>query len=468
MAKIPLLQGAYADSSAAFRTSYPVNYEPTLVDSGISEGYLTNTPGVTTVGTGHGRDRAAINWNGNCYRVMGELLIKIASDFSVTVLGNVGDNQLPATLDYSFDSLVCWSNGNQFYWNPDDGLTQVTDPNLGTPIDGLWIDSYFMSTDGQYMAVTELADPYVVDPLKYGSSEADPDPINALAKVRGQVYALNRYTIQNFQDIGGTGFPFTNNPSGLIPRGVVGTHSWSYFLETFAFVGSARNEQLSVFLAGAGDSVCISTSEIDRILQDVSEADQALITCESRFEDGEQRFYIHLPTQTLVYMHQASLKNKEPVWHLLADGALMDEPYSPRNMALAHDKWIVGDASGNIGYLDETVATRWGNIVGSQFDTMFLYNEGHGGIVQSLELVGLPGRAPFGVTPTIALSWTFDGQTWSQERFISMGGFGQRRKRVQWRPKFRFSNYVGLRFRSANAAPTSWAALQAQIEALAV
>lgn len=470
--KIPLLAGAYADSSAAFHSSYPTNYEPTLVDSGLSEGYLSNAPGTTLIGTGPGADRGAINWNGVCYRVMGSKLISVTVDGTVTVLGDVGDNGLPVSMDYSFDRLGIASNQNLFYYctpsGPNPGVTQVTDVDLGVVLDVMWIDSYWMTTDGENLVVTELNDPYSVDPLKYGSSETDPDPVEALAKVRGEVYALNRNTIQNFQDIGGTGFPFTNNPGGLIPRGVVGTQAWAYFLETFAFVGSARNEQLSIYLAGAGESISISTSEIDRMLADVSVTDAALIQCEARVEEGEQRFYVHLPTQTLVYMHQASLQNKQPVWHLLADGALMDQAYSPRNMALAYDRWVVGNADGQIGLLDPAVATRWGNIVGDRFDTQFLYNGGKGGILQVLELAGLPGRAPFGITPTIALSWTFDGQTWSQERFISMGGFGERQKRVQWRPKFRFRNYVGLRFRSANAALTSWAALEAQIEPLSV
>jgi len=467
--KVPLLAGVYADSSAAFHTSYPINLEPTLVKSGLSEGYISDVPGVTEIGTGPGADRGSINWNGSCYRVMGSKLVSVSAGGTVTTLGDVGDDGLPVTMDYSFDRLAIWSNGDLFYYQTSTGLvTQVTDPDLGTVIGGMWIDSYFMSTDGENLIVTELNDPYAVDPLKYGSSETDPDPVVNLCKVRGEVYALNRYTIQNFQDLGGTGFPFTNNPGGMIPRGVVGTHAWAYFLETFAFVGSGRDEALSVYLAGAGQSISISTSEIDGILATWTVAEQALIQCEGRTEKGEQRLYVHGPDKTLVYMHQASLLNKEPVWHILADGALMDEAYSPRNMVQVYDRWMVGDATGRVGFLDDTTSLRWGNIVGWQFDTMFLYGEGKGGIIQVVELAGLPGRAPFGVEPTCALSWTLDGQVWSQERFISMGGFGERRKRVQWRPKVRFANYVGLRFRSANASIATWAALEVQVEALSV
>jgi hypothetical protein len=50
-----------------------------------------------------------------------------------------------------------------------------------------------------------------------------------------------------------------------------------------------------------------------------------------------------------------------------------------------------------------------------QFDVGPVYNEAKGGIVSKLELVGLPGRAPFGATGSIWLSMTRDGQNFSVE-----------------------------------------------------
>ena len=65
-----------------------------------------------------------------------------------------------------------------------------------------------MLTDGEFLIVTELNDPFSVSPLKYGSSEADPDPVKAILKLRNEPYALNRYTIEVFDNVGGEGFPF--------------------------------------------------------------------------------------------------------------------------------------------------------------------------------------------------------------------------------------------------------------------
>jgi hypothetical protein len=70
----------------------------------------------------------------------------------------------------------------------------------------VWVDGYFMTTDGEFLVITELNNPFAVDPLKYGSSEADPDPVKSLLKLRNEVYALNRHTIEVFDNTGRRAF----------------------------------------------------------------------------------------------------------------------------------------------------------------------------------------------------------------------------------------------------------------------
>jgi hypothetical protein len=206
--QIPILSGIYTDNGPDLRTSYPVNLVPVPKQSGISAGFLRPGDGIVANGTGPGTDRGGINWRGKCYRVMGTKLVEVASNGAVTVLGDVGGptNGL-VTFDYSFDQLAIASGGRLYYWN-ETTLTQVTDPDLGTVLDVVWVDGYFMTTDGEFLIVTELSDPTQVNPLKYGSSEVDPDPVVALLKLRNEIYALNRNTIEVFDNVGGDLFPF--------------------------------------------------------------------------------------------------------------------------------------------------------------------------------------------------------------------------------------------------------------------
>ena len=118
MTQIAILNGIYTDSGPDLRTSYPINLLPVPKQNGINTGYLRPADGITANGTGPGIDRGGINWNGICYRVMGSKLVTVADDGSITVLGDVGNDNSYVTLDYDFDLLGIASNNNLFFWNP--------------------------------------------------------------------------------------------------------------------------------------------------------------------------------------------------------------------------------------------------------------------------------------------------------------------------------------------------------------
>lgn len=465
MLKVPIIAGIYADSVADFVESYPINREPVVLNTGLSEGYLRASPGITELGQGPGPDRGAINWQGVCYRVMGTKLVSMGSGGAYTVLGDVGSGG-QCSLDYSFDNLIVGAGGNLFYWNAADGFRQVTDPDLGTVVDVIWIDGYTMTTDGEFLVVTDLNDPMAVDPIKYGSSEEDPDPVTGLFRIRGEVYALNRNTIEVFSNIGGNGFPFQRESGAQIPFGCVGPHAKALYLQSFAFVGSARNEALGVYVAGPGDATKISTRRIDALIAALGEQQAAEIVMESRSDEDEQRLLIHLPTQTLVFYASASKAAGRNIWGILASGVMADDPYRGRNCVLTNGLWLVGDALGKIGYINNNVQTHFGEIAGWRFDTALLFNDNGRGLVSSAELSGLPGRAPIGVDPRVFFSYTLDGVTWSQEYVISTGGAGQRAKRMQWRRPFRFDRWAGMRFRGADGGMAGFARLDIDVEAL--
>lgn len=467
--QIPILQGIYTTEESDFRQSLPVNMEPVIIDSGISKGYLRTAPGIVQLGgmAGPGADRGAIVWNGVHYRVMGSKFIRVDAVGVVTVLGDVGPGG-PVTFDYSFDRLGIASGARFFYWDGST-LTAVTDPDLGQVIDFIWVDGYFMTTDGEYLVVTELQDPTQVDPLKYGSSEADPDPVIALVKLRGEVYALNRYTIEVFQNRGTTGFPFQRQPGAMIPKGCVGTHAKASLLETFAFVGGSRDEDISVYLAGDGTAIPIGTREVDILLNELTPTQQGTIELEARKSRGDTRLLVHLPTgPTMVYYHEASKASGMPIWTIHRGGIEMDQAYPLRHLCLVDGQWVGGTEDGRLGCLDYGADTHFSSEVGWRFDTAFAYNEGLGVIFKSLELVGTPGRAPMGADPRVFMSYTLDGETWSQERALSYGRRGNRAKRVQWRPMIHMRRYAGLRFRGASTGVVSWARLEAEVEGLAV
>lgn len=462
--QISLLSGITTDTDADFRTSYPVNLVPVPKDTGISKGYLRAAPGITQMATGFGPVRGSLVAGDICYQVSGDQLVRVLPHGGVEDLGGVGPGGF-VSMDYSFTRFCVVSGGKAYLFLSQ--LEQITDPDIGYPIDVVWIDGYFMFTDGNFLYHTELNDPYSIDPLKYASSEIDPDRVTGLLKYRNELYVLNRNTIEVFDNTGGSGFAFTRLPGGLIPKGCVGTKAKTLFAETFAWVGSARNEPCSVYMASGGSAVKIATREVEERIAQYTEDQLALTVVEAKADKMHQHLYIHLPNETLVYDFNASQAVGEPVWFFMSTGVSGINPYRAMFFAYCYGKWIVGDTQDSrIGFIDESVTTQYGQIAGWQFDTMLLYNASKGAIVHSLELVGTTGRAPEGQTPTVFTSYTLDGQTWSDEKQASMGATGNRQQRVVWRRQGKMENFRGQRFRGANATPISWARLEAEIEPL--
>jgi hypothetical protein len=467
--QIPILNGIYTDNGPDLRTSYPVNMVPVPKNSGISSGFLRPGDGIVANGSGPGVDRGGINWNGTCYRVMGTKLVIVANDGTVTVLGDVGGPVYTlVTLDYSFDRLAIASGGRLYYWNTTTGLMQVTDPDLGVVIDFCWVDGYFMTTDGANLVVTELSDPLQVNPLKYGSSEVDPDPVVALLKLRNEVYALNRNTIEVFDNVGAEFFPFQRIDGAQIQKGVIGTFGCCVFMEQVAFLGSGRNEQPGIYLGANATANKISTQEIDDLLMNYTEVQLATAKLEARNDKAHQHLYVHLPDRTLVYDGAASQELGEMVWFTLTTTTAGFAQYRARNLVWAYDKWLVGDPqSSNIGYLVDTIGTHWGQKVRWEFGTLIVYNEGNGALFHELELVALTGRVALGVDPQISTSYSLDGMSWSQDRFIRAGTTGNTKKRLAWFQQGNMRNWRIQRFRGDSDSHIAFARLEAQIEGLA-
>jgi hypothetical protein len=464
--QIPILSGIWTDARADFRSEYPRNLIPIVAATGINTSYLRPADGIVAQGTGPGVSRGGIEWDGVLYRVLGQKLCRIDAAGAVTVLGDIpGSDRV--TMTYSFDYLAIAANGGLYLYDGST-LAQNADPDLGTVLDVIWVDGYFLTTDGEFLVITELNNPFAVDPFKYGSSEVDPDPVKAIVKLRNEVYALNRHTVEVFQNTGQTGFPFERVPGAQLQRGAIGTHCVTVFLEQIAFLGSGQNEAPGVWLGGNGNTAKISTREVDLILAEYTEAELATAFFETRVDRNYQHLLMHLPRKTLVYDGAASQVLSEPVWFCLSTSLDGSTPWRSQSLVWAYNRWNTADTtSAALGYLTDTVSTQWGQTVGWQFQTAIIYNDSRGAIVHTLELVALPGRVALGEDPRISTQYSLDGVTWSQPKWIAAGKIGDRAKRLQWLQQGAFRNWRVQRFAGTSDAYLSVARLEAQLEGLA-
>ena len=464
--QIPILSGIYADGSPNFRTSYPKNMVPVPKENGISKGYLRPGEGIVALGTGPGISRGAINWNGELYRIMGTSLVSISSANVVTVIGDVGSGGR-VTFDYGFTYLAVTSGGRLYLY---DGTTlaQVTDPDLGVALDVVWVDGYYMTTAGEFLVITELNNPFAVNPLKYGSSEVDPDPIKAIWKLRNEIYALNRYTIEVFDNVGTANFPFQRISGAQIQKGTVGTFACCVFMDAIAFIGGGRNEAPAIYLGANGNAQKISTREIEEVLQEYTEAELSISYIEEKIDRAHQHLIVHLPRHTFVFDGAASTALSMPVWFMLSSTVVDEDIWNATECIWCYDRWNVAHpTTTQFGYLVENISTHWGETIGWEFGTLIVYNAGNGALFHDMELVSLTGSTAFGVDPTIWTQYSVDGITWSVEKGISAGTIGQRNKRLVWFQQGNMRNMRMQRFRGTSDAHVAVAALEARIEPLA-
>lgn len=470
--QIPILSGIYTNRASDFRVSYPINLVPVTQSEGISDGYLRPADGIIEFNNIPlpGVDRGAINWEDVCYRVLGNKLVKLSKEGNVSILGEVGGARDQIAITYSFDFLAVVSEGNLYYYSSSTNQFQhVTDPNLGVIIDITWVGGYFMMTDGEFLIVTELNDPTVIDPFKYGSAEVDPDPILAVHRIFNEVYSVNRYTIEVFVNVGGSGFPFQKVDGAQMTRGSIGTHCTCVFENTIAFIGGGRKESISIWLGAGGNTTSIASREINLLLKTYSQEELSAAILETRVDNSYLHLYVHLPDKTLVYDAAATRALGQPVWFVLTAGINRIGPYLARNLIWCYDKWIAGDPiNARIGFMSDEVSTLYGEITEWEFATSIIYNEGRGAIFYELELVGLPGRAEFGENPIIDTQYSLDGEVWSQRKYIRAGKFGDRLKRLVWLSQGDMRNWRIQRFHGTSDSRLTVARLEARLESLEV
>lgn len=463
--QVPIVSGIYSDAAGDFRTSYPENLVPVPKENGISQGYLRPADGIVQFSSVSGIDRGGIFWNGAHYRVIGEKLATVSADGAVNEIGVIQGAE-PVSFAYSFDRLAIAADMSLYYYK--DGIvSKVTDSDIGAVKYVLWADGYFLTTDGEFIVQTELNDPTSVNPLKYGSSEANPDQIQCLKKVRREVYAINRFTTEVFDNVGGDFFAFQVIPGAQIEKGAVGRWAACEFNEAIAMVGSGFNEPPAVYIVSNGQSAKISTREIETHLKTLSDSELSGIYVESKSDRYHLNLMIHCPDRCLVYDLSASQVMQQPIWHVLHSGNVDRQQYRARGHVYAYGEWIAGDpTSQKLGRLTSDLSTHYGETVGWEFGTQILYGEGIGAIVHTLELIGLTGNTALGVNPTVWTSYTLDGREWSMEKAIQAGKRGERAKRLQWRGQGQMRQWRAQKFRGTSDTRISFARLEVQAEPL--
>lgn len=463
MTEISILSGIYSNKTADYRQSYPVNYYPVVLATGISKGYLRQTPGIQMFASGAGVERGSIVFQDQLYKVAGTTLTRVYANGVVEELATIPGYQ-KVSMAKSFDKICIVADGKAFYWSVSNGLQQITDPDFGSANDVIYVDGYFLFVDRQFIFNSMLNDPLAIDPLSFGSAEVEGDPIIGIIKIRNEPYVCGSETIEVFQNVGGSGFPFQRVDGAMITKGIVGTYAKVEAEDALFFVGSGRGEAPSVYLASGGQAQKIASDEVEKLIQSYSDMQLQDILCETYTANGQFFIMIHLPNETVVYDLYGSRVAGISLWHIRkSDGG----NYRARGFQRIYGKWVVGDSSdGRIGELRDDVATEYGATVFREFTTPLGFTDGMSYIVHEARLFGIPANTALSTNPKVSMSKSENGRTYSQERWAPSGRIGDYNYTPVWRQVGRASYQMTMKFRVANNSFYTPSRLEVRAEVL--
>lgn len=464
---LPLIQGDKVDNNVEYRSALPVNMYAVNKKIFNAQGYMINFFGLSEHAQGVGKDRGAI-WVSTLaleghYRVSGNALISISTTGSVTNLGEIpGAEQV--SMSASFNNLAIVAGGKLFYYNVGSGLREITNANVGNPIDIVWIDGVFVLTDARLIYQSDVANEENFNVLDFADAEFSIDSSRGVGKNEDdELVVFGAFSIEHFQNIGASEFQFQRINSKAQKIGILGTHCKKEMKGRW-YTLSRRNEtDPSFHIISLGSEKSISSRETDKILGEYTDIELNDVTIDVAVIDKTKFVIYHLPNETLVFNENISdTMGSDNAWTIIKSDVLGDDVYRGKNILRdgRNGRWTIGDKIDNrIGYLDKSLSTHYDEIAEWILYTPFVKIETLS--IDLLEIETIPGIINGLISDaTVAVSFTTNGRLYSNEFFKLYGEKYEYNTRFYETRLGYVENYIGIKLRGASRSRMSFANLR--------
>lgn len=458
---LPIGFGFYQSESLPFSAQRCVNWMPTVNEGEATAGRKLVQPlGLKALASsGKGSNRGALVMAGIPYFVQGMSLVSVSSSNEVTNHGTItGGGRVSMATNGRYLVIVVPGKTSYAFDNTDNSLTPITNENFRLAGSVVFKDGYFVfsSYDGTVFFNSALNNPLEFDALDFGSAEINPDKITGLHVNHNELFVAGYETIELFQNVGGSGFPFQRIPGANIQKGVRAPFSLVEFDNTFCFVGGGLNEKPAIWkVTGSSSAQKISTDAIDRVIQSFT-SEEIEASFALTFSDRGQFLALftfesaNKSSRTFVYNATASAYMQASVWFELQSGA-KDNRFRVQSIAYAYGKLMVGDSlGGTIGELDYNTLNYYGDDIWRRSVTSPFNNQGlpiFAGDFEATFESGVGLTNGNGSDPKVALDFSDDGgRTFSYSTNRSIGKKGKYGQRAVWTRQGRFpvARTIGL------------------------
>lgn len=355
---------------------------------------------------------------------------------------------------------------NAYIYTVSGGLVPVSDMDFDGPVSDVnYIDGYFEFTkkDGQEFFISDLRDGASYISTDFSRAEADPDYNVRSFVLRNQLYVFGQQTIQGFQNVGGTGFPFVYIQGSVQAVGLASIYAIAEINDLMVFLGWSENEYPSIWISNGGSVEKLSTIAID---QEIStyDADTIAACFTWNYSQAGAQFVAFTFPGERCFVFDFTAKE----WHTRESVDNMGElvPCRITGVVKAYGVLMVGDALSNkIGILNQSTYTEYGDEIRRRFVTPHIDNEGMPFFIDSVELVSKTGiglSTGQGSNPLVSMSVSKDGgRTFSGGITRSVGAIGEYNQRPIWNQLGRVAREVCFRFEMSDPVP--WAFTKVEV-----
>jgi len=481
--QLEIATGFYQSASSPLNSQRCINLRPIIpqAETSFNRRALFGAPGIKTFSTSGatilGVNRGSQVMKGVPYFINGSRIYSLTSAGVVTDHGAItGSGQVSLATNGQFLVIVISTGEGFVYDNVADSVTQITDANYRLSSTVVFKDGFFVfsAIDGSVFFNSALNDPFTYDALDFGTAEINPDRIVGLHVNHNELFVAGEETIELFQNIGGSGFPFQRIPGANIQKGVYAKFTLREFDNTFVFVGGGENEQAAIWKVTGSSSVQkISTSAIDNAIQEFNEEELSNAFAYDYSEGGN--FFVgftftstRIPSKTFEYNATTSALSGLSTWNERQTG-VTDNRWRVNSLLRIFGKLLVGDQiDGRIGELDLDEFEEYGEVLFWSKSSAPFQQQGVAYFNGEIELfmeAGVGLTTGQGSTPIVRMDFSDDGgRTFSNEFSRTYGKIGRFNQRTIWRRQGRIPVSRIIRFTGSDPVKRNILRLESNAE----
>lgn len=436
MPNTPWVQQSYRSRSLPVSSQRLVNmFLETQPSGSKDQSPVFGTPGISLFcNCGLGPVRGMRVMADVLYAVSGQNLYSISSKGVPTNIGGAVLGNNPVSMSDNGKQL-CIVNGTQGYiYTIANGFQLITDPAFNPATTVEYFDTYFVFnwTGTNEFFLSNSLDGTTYNALAYASAEVAPGNLLATINQQENLLLFCESTIETWYDSGSVNFPFARYDGATIERGCAAPLCIVKEDNSVFFMG---NDLIFYRLNGVVP-VRISTHAIEYAWSQYSTVADATIWTHTW--QGHKFLVLTFPTGNATWVYDIATN----LWHERISYNSSNESMKRWRVSCGvsncYEKVLVGDNySGNIGYLDSTVFTEYGNPIKAYMVSPAIFSDRKRVFMNRFELdveqgVGTPSGQ--GSDPQFMLDYSDDGgRTWSgQQLWASAGAIGAYRTRLRW------------------------------------